>query len=237
MSWEAAAAYIESNAERFEAELCDWLRIPSISADSRYAGDVRKAGEWIRDRLAAAGLTTELHETPGHPIVLAEFKVDPAKPTVLIYGHYDVQPVDPLDEWITPPFEPALRNGNVVARGATDDKGQVFTHVLAVRSWLASGGTLPVNVTFLIEGEEEVGSEHLEAFVAAHRDRLKCDVIVISDTSQFGPGRPAITYGLRGISYHEVRQTGPKQDLHSGTFGGGVTNPAVALCRMLADAL
>ncbi len=153
---------------------------------------------------------------------------------MLVYGHYDVQPVEPLDQWITPPFEPTVRDGNLFARGATDDKGQMLTHVKSAEAWLRSVGRLPVQLKFVIEGEEEVGSRNLTPFLAAHRDKLKCDVAVISDTSQFGPGRPAITYGLRGIACFELRLAGPKQDLHSGTFGGAVINPALALCQMLA---
>ncbi|HVC93206.1 MAG TPA: dipeptidase, partial [Pirellulales bacterium] len=176
-------------------------------------------------------------ETAGHPIVYAESIAAPGTPTVLVYGHYDVQPPDPLGEWLSPPFEPTRRDGNLFARGATDDKGQMLTHVKSAEAWIRSEGRLPVNLKFLIEGEEEVGSAHLESFIGAQKKRLACDVVVISDTSQFGPGRPAITYGLKGIAYFELRLTGPKQDLHSGTFGGAVTNPANALTRMLAALL
>ena len=156
-------------------------------------------------------------------------------PVALVYGHYDVQPPDPLDEWITPPFEPTRRDGNIVARGATDDKGQMLTHVLGLSAWLESGEPLPMQVKLLIEGEEEIGSPNLAPYVAANRDKLACDVVVISDSSQFGPGVPAITYGLRGIAYYEIRLQGPKQDLHSGAFGGGVTNPANVLAKLLAS--
>ena len=151
----------------------------------------------------------------------------------LVYGHYDVQPVDPLSQWISPPFEPTRRNGNIYARGATDDKGQMLTHIKSAEAWLRTAGKLPMQLKFLIEGEEEVGSENLDAFIAKNKKKLACDVVVISDSSQFGPGKPAITYGLRGLLYCELRLAGPKQDLHSGTFGGGVTNPANALCRMM----
>src|SRR5690606_38244099 len=167
-------------------------------------------------------------------IVFAQSPPVPNAPTVLVYGHYDVQPPDPLDEWISPPFEPTRRDGNLYARGATDDKGQMLTHVKSAEAWMAVEGRLPLNLKYLIEGEEEVGSENLEAFIEANLERLKCDVVVISDTSQFAPDQPAITYGLRGIAYFELRLTGPKQDLHSGTFGGAVTNPANALVRILA---
>jgi succinyl-diaminopimelate desuccinylase len=166
--------------------------------------------------------------------VVAESPPVPGKPVALVYGHYDVQPPDPLGEWTTPPFEPSIRHGNIYARGATDDKGQMLTHVKSVEAWIRSGEKLPMQVKFLIEGEEEVGSAHLEPFVAENRQRLACDCVVISDCGQFAPGVPAITYGLRGIAYYELKLTGPRQDLHSGTFGGGVTNPAGALVSMLA---
>jgi succinyl-diaminopimelate desuccinylase len=183
---------------------------------------------------AELGLESEWIETAGHPIVFAESPDVPGRPTVLVYGHYDVQPPEPLDEWISPPFEPTVRDGNVYARGATDDKGQMFTHVKSAEAWLRTAGALPLKLKFLIEGEEEIGSEHLHAFVARHADRLACDCVVVSDTSQFGPGQPAITYGLRGIAFYQLRLTGPKQDLHSGTFGGAVTNPAGVLAKLLA---
>jgi succinyl-diaminopimelate desuccinylase len=176
----------------------------------------------------------ELVGTSGHPIVYAETPPVPGKPVALVYGHYDVQPPDPLNEWTTPAFEPTVRDGNVYARGATDDKGQMLTHVKSVQSWLAAAGSLPLQVKFLIEGEEEVGSENLEKFIRENSRRLACDCVIISDTSQFAPGVPAITYGLRGIAYFELKLTGPKQDLHSGVFGGGVANPAIALAKMLA---
>jgi len=226
--------YLEEYGAKFEADLCELLKIPSVSADSRHRPDVRRAAEWVAGQFRSLGLTVELCETAGHPIVYAESLAAPGAPTVLVYGHYDVQPPDPLDEWTSPPFEPTRRDGNLYARGATDDKGQMLTHVKSAEAWLRSEGRLPINLKYLIEGEEEVGSEHLEKFIAEQRQRLACDVIVISDTSQFAPGQPAITYGLKGIAYFELRLTGPNQDLHSGTFGGGVTNPANALAKMLA---
>ncbi len=226
--------YLEENAPQFEADLCELLRIPSVSADSRHRSDVRRAADWVAGQFRSLGLKTEICETPGHPIVYAELLAAPGAPTALVYGHYDVQPPDPLDEWLSPPFEPTVRDGNLYARGATDDKGQMLTHVKSAQAWLKGEGKLPVNVKFLIEGEEEVGSEHLEQFIEQHRQRLACDVIVISDTSQFAPGQPAITYGLKGIAYFELRLTGPSQDLHSGTFGGSVTNPANTLAKLLA---
>jgi succinyl-diaminopimelate desuccinylase len=226
--------YLESERDTFESDLCDLLRIASVSADSAHADDVHQAARWMGDHFDRIGLASEVIETDGHPLVYAESPPVPDRPTVLVYGHYDVQPPDPLDEWITPPFEPTVRDGNIVARGATDDKGQMLTHVHSVQAWMKTEGKLPLQVKFLIEGEEEVGSKHLPPYIANHREKLACDAIVISDTSQFARGVPAITYGLRGISYYEVRLSGPKQDLHSGVFGGGVTNPANALAKMLA---
>ena len=211
------------------------LRIPSVSAITAHKPDVRRAAEFVREQLASAGLTTELVETDGHPIVYAEWLQAANAPTVLIYGHYDVQPPDPLDKWVTPPFEPDVRDGCVWARGATDDKGQMLTHVLSVAAWLKAEGRLPINVKFVIEGEEEVGSENLDQFLAARRDQLRSDIAVISDTSQYAPNIPAITYGLRGILACEVLLHGPQQDLHSGIFGGAITNPANALTRLIAS--
>ncbi len=225
---------LEANAARYEEELCELLRIPSISADSAHAADVRKAAGWVADRFKKLNFETEIVETAGHPIVLADSPEVPGAPTVMVYGHYDVQPPDPLDEWTSPPFEPTRRNGNIYARGATDDKGQMLTHIMSADAWMESAGKLPVNVKYLIEGEEEVGSAHLEQFIVDNKQRLKCECVVVSDSSQFAPGQPAITYGLKGLAYFELRLTGPKQDLHSGSFGGAVTNPANALCRMLA---
>ncbi|MBX7075037.1 MAG: dipeptidase [Pirellulales bacterium] len=226
--------FVAQNADRYVAELCELLRIPSVSADSKHKPDIEKAAAWVAGQFKSMGLKTEICATPGHPIVYAESPPVDGAPTVLVYGHYDVQPPDPLNEWISPPFEPTQRDGNLYARGATDDKGQMLTHVKSTEAWLKSGQSLPLQLKFLIEGEEEVGSRHLDDFIEANRQRLACDVVVISDTSQFAPGQPAITYGLKGIAYYELRLTGPKQDLHSGTFGGSVTNPANALTRMLA---
>jgi succinyl-diaminopimelate desuccinylase len=228
-------SWFAKNRQRCEADLCQLLRIKSVSADGAYRSDVRKAAQWVHGALAGLGFQAELIETAGNPIVFAQSPPVPGAPTALVYGHYDVQPPDPLDEWVSPPFEPTVRDGNVYARGATDDKGQMLTHIKSAQAWMETVGKLPVNLKYVIEGEEEVGSESLEPFVKANRERLACDCVVISDSSQFGPGRPAITYGLRGILYLELRLFGPKQDLHSGTFGGGVTNPANALCRMLAS--
>ncbi|MCA9178214.1 MAG: dipeptidase, partial [Planctomycetales bacterium] len=196
---------------------------------------VRRAAQWVAKQLSDLGLDTELVETPGHPIVYAETPPVENAPVALVYGHYDVQPPDPLDEWVSPPFEPTCRNGNVYARGATDDKGQMLTHIMSLQAWMATEGRLPLQIKFLIEGEEEVGSANIEAFLEERRQQLACDIVVISDTSQFGPGQPAITYGLKGIAYYELLLQGPSQDLHSGTFGGAVTNPANTLARILGE--
>lgn len=226
--------FLTDNRDKFEHDLCDLLRIESVSADSSRRGEVRRAAQWVADQFRGLGFPVELVETAGHPIVYAETPAVAGAPTVLVYGHYDVQPPDPLSEWRSPPFEPTIRDGNLYARGATDDKGQMLTHIKSAEAWIRSQGKLPLQLKFLIEGEEEVGSANLADFIAANKKRLACDCVVISDTSQFAPGQPAITYGLRGISYYELRLSGPKQDLHSGTFGGAVTNPANALCRMLS---
>ncbi len=232
---DAVKQYLKENASRFEEELCQLLRIPSVSTDPQYKSEVERAAQWLAEHFRSLGLEAQVHPTPGHPIVVARGPEVPDAPTVLVYGHYDVQPPDPLELWDSPPFEPTRRNGNLYARGATDDKGQMFTHVKAAEAWLKTTGSLPVNLVFLIEGEEEVGSEHLEQFLREHTRELACDCVVVSDMCQFGPGQPAITYGLRGIAYYELLLEGPNRDLHSGTFGGAVTNPANVLVRLLAS--
>ncbi|REK17259.1 MAG: dipeptidase [Planctomycetota bacterium] len=226
--------YLASNKQRYESELAELLRIPSVSADSTHRADVAKAAEWVADQFRRMKLEVEVVPTAGHPIVVAESPPVEGAPTVLVYGHYDVQPPDPLEKWISPPFEPTVRDGNIYARGATDDKGQMLTHVKSAEAWIETAGKLPLQLKFLIEGEEEVGSANLDKFIAANKQRLACDVVVISDTSQFAAGQPAITYGLRGIAYYELRLKGPDRDLHSGTFGGAVANPANALVTMLS---
>jgi succinyl-diaminopimelate desuccinylase len=226
--------YIERHREAFERDLAELLRIASVSADSRQNGETRRAADWVAGQFKGLGLVTETISTGGHPLIYAESPAVPGKPVVLVYGHYDVQPPEPLDEWVSPPFEPTIRNGNIYARGATDDKGQMLTHLKSVEAWIRSVGKLPLQVKYLIEGEEEVGSEHLGPYVKQHRHKLACDAVVISDCSQFAPSVPAITYGLRGIAYYELRLRGPKQDLHSGTFGGAITNPANVLVTLLA---
>jgi len=226
--------YLQSEAQRFEEELCELLRIPSVSADPALSDDVRRAAEWVAEQLGRLGLAAEVIPTDGHPLVYAESPPVEGAPTALVYGHYDVQPPDPLEQWVSPPFEPTRRDGNLYARGATDDKGQMLTHVKSVEAWMQTEGRLPLNLKFIIEGEEEVGSEALEKYIVEHADRLACDCVVISDGGQFAPGRPAITYGLRGIAYYELHVSGPDRDLHSGSFGGSVTNPANALAGLLA---
>jgi succinyl-diaminopimelate desuccinylase len=230
-------AYLAQHAGQFENDLCELLRIPSISADTTRHADVRRAADWVAGQFRSLGLATELIETIGQPLVYAETPKMLGQPTVLVYGHYDVQPVEPLDEWISPPFEPTKRSGNIYARGATDDKGQMLTHLFSTRGWLKTRGKLPVQLKFVIEGEEEFGSKGINDYLAspAAKDKLACDIIVISDTSQFGPGQPAITYGLRGIVFFELKVAGPKQDLHSGTFGGAVSNPINTICKLLAS--
>lgn len=227
---------LQQSQPNFLETLKTLLRIPSVSADPAYRDSVKQAANAVLDSLTKAGLKGELIKTDGPPLVYAESPAVPGKPVVLVYGHYDVQPPDPLDLWVSPPFEPTEREGNIYARGSTDDKGQMLTHVNSVAAWAATGQALPLQVKFLIEGEEEVGSEQLSKYMAKPEaaEKLACDVIVISDSSQYAKGQPAITYGLRGIAYYELHFTGPKQDLHSGSFGGAVTNPANALAKFLA---
>jgi acetylornithine deacetylase/succinyl-diaminopimelate desuccinylase-like protein len=226
--------YIESNRDRFLGELYEWLKIPSVSADSRHKDDVRRAGEYAKARLEELGADVRLIETKGHPIVFGEKKVDPSRPTVLVYGHYDVQPPDPLDLWKSPPFEPTVRDGRIYARGSCDDKGQAYMHIKAFEI-LSKHNLLNCNVKFMIEGEEEVGSDNLPTFVKENRDLLKADVILISDTSLLSLDHPSITVGLRGLSYMEVEVIGANRDLHSGVYGGAVANPINELCRMVAS--
>ncbi len=215
--------------------LFSFLRFPSVSTDSRHAGDVRACAEWLITKLASIGLTMELHETPMHPVVIARNEHVAGRRTVLIYGHYDVQPVDPLSLWTSDPFEPVIREGRIWARGATDNKGQMMAHVLGVEKTLRENRELPVNLIFLFEGEEEIGSPSLASFLQRHRDELKCDVIAISDTGMVAAGVPTLGYGLRGVACCEVILRGPKGDLHSGLFGGAVANPATAIARLISS--
>lgn len=238
---EKTSTYITENRQRFLDELIDLLKIPSISADPSYNDDVRRTAEEVKKALKKAGADkVEICETPGHPIVFAEKIIDPTLPTVLVYGHYDVQPPDPLDLWDSPPFEPVIKKteihpeGAIFARGSCDDKGQMFMHVKALEAMVQSGG-LACNVKFIIEGEEEVGSVHLDNFLEANKEKLKADVVVVSDTGIIANSTPSITVGLRGLSYVEVEVTGPNRDLHSGLYGGGVPNPINILCELIAS--
>jgi acetylornithine deacetylase/succinyl-diaminopimelate desuccinylase-like protein len=227
--------YIAKNNDRFLEELFAWLRIPSISADSRNKGDVRRAAEYLEQKLRDAGLDkVEICETKGHPIVYAEKITDASRPTVLVYGHYDVQPPDPLNLWTTPPFEPQVRDGKIYARGACDDKGQVYMHVKAFEI-MSKLSLLACNVKFMVEGEEEVGSDNLAEFVKGNKSKLGADVILISDTALISLEHPSITTGLRGLSYMEVEVTGPNRDLHSGVYGGAIANPVNVLCELIAS--
>ncbi len=228
--------YISANKDRFVGELTDLLKIPSISTLDENKADMLKAANFIKDRLMDAGVSgVKIYETPGHPIVYGEWLGAPGKPTILVYGHYDVQPVDPIDLWHSDPFEPVIKDDKIFARGATDDKGQMYMHIKSVETWLKTTGSLPVNVKFLIEGEEEIGSPNLEPFIAKNKELLSCDSVLISDTSLFAPGVPTLTYGLRGLCYMEVEVTGPDRDLHSGTYGGAVANPVNILAGMIAQ--
>ncbi|HYH44267.1 MAG TPA: dipeptidase [Thermoanaerobaculia bacterium] len=230
-------ARIDAEKETYLEELKDYIRIPSISTDPDHQDDVRHAALFLRGKMQEAGLTAELIETAGHPLVYAEWSGAPdGAPTVLFYGHYDVQPVDPVELWRNPPFEPTVEGDKLVARGATDDKGQSYTHVKAVQAMLAERGTLPVNVKFLVEGEEEAGGQAIEKFVREDGGkRLASDCVVVSDTSLYAPGQPSLIYGLKGLAYMEIKVTGPNRDLHSGTFGGAVTNPLNALGQIVAQ--
>ena len=227
--------YLNDHKDKFLNELLDLLRIPSVSADKKFDGDVRNAATFVKDQLIAAGVDyAELCETKGHPIVYAEKIIDSTFPTVLVYGHYDVQPADPYELWDHPPFEPIVKNDRIYARGACDDKGQMYMHVKAFEAMMETNA-LTCNVKFMIEGEEEVGSDNLEAFIKEEKQKLSADVILISDTSIINNDTPSITVGLRGLSYLEVEVTGPNKDLHSGVYGGAVANPINILTKLIAD--
>ncbi len=227
--------YIHNNKDRFLSELLDLLCIPSVSADSKYKADVRRAGEFIKQKLQEAGADkTEICETAGHPIIYGEKIINPTLPTVLVYGHYDVQPADPLNLWDSPPFEPVIKNEKIYARGACDDKGQVYMHIKAFETMMKTN-SLPCNIKFMIEGEEEVGSANLGIFVKANKAKLKADIILISDTSIIANDTPSIDVGLRGLSYLEIEVVGANRDMHSGVYGGAVANPINVLCEMIAS--
>lgn len=237
----SAKPYIEKNKQRFLDELIELLKIPSISADSKYKKDVIKTAEAVKDQLKKAGCdTVEICETPGYPIVYGEKIIDKKLPTILVYGHYDVQPPDPLNQWVNPPFEPTIKktklhpDGAIFARGSCDDKGQMYMHIKALE-YMTETDQLPCNVKFMIEGEEEVGSVSLGWFVERNKEKLANDVILISDTGMISKDTPSITTGLRGLSYVEVEVTGPNRDLHSGLYGGAVANPINVLCKMIAS--
>ena len=226
--------FLSDNDARIRNELFDFLRIPSVSAKSEHNADTKRAAEWVKTSLDKIGVPAKIYPTAGHPVVVGEWRNAPGAPTVLIYGHYDVQPAEPLELWTSPPFEPTVRDGNIFARGSVDDKGQLFLHVKALEAHLATRGRLPVNVVVIAEGEEEIGSEHLAAFVQEQRKMLKADAVVISDSAMFAPGLPSILSSLRGLAYFEINVQGPQGDLHSGSYGGAVVNPAMALARILA---
>lgn len=231
-----AISYIQERRDAFVEELKTFCRIPSVSTKSEHKADIQRAAEWVADTMRGIGLEhVQVMPTAGHPVVYADWLHAPGKPTALVYGHYDVQPPEPLDLWITGPFDPTVRNGELYARGAVDDKGQVFMHLKALEAHLKTQGTLPVNVKLLIEGEEEIGSPNLDPFIAKHQDLLKADVVVISDTAMIAKGAPGITHGLRGIVYFQIDVEGTKSDLHSGSFGGAVVNPAFALAQILSQ--
>ncbi len=227
--------YIESRSEEHLSDLKEFLRIPSISTKREHKPDIQRAAQWVADRLRDAGFSkVDIIPTKLHPLVLAESLEAPGKPTILIYGHYDVQPPEPLNLWTSPAFEPTVRGGDLYARGSVDDKGQVHIHLKALAALKKSTGKLPINVKVIIEGEEEVGSVNLWEFVVNNKDRLKADFLVVSDTAMLAPGVPSITYGLRGLNYYQVEVTGPAQDLHSGVFGGAVPNPITILAGAIA---
>ena len=229
-------SFIDENLGRFRSELYDFLRIPSISAKSEHDDDTRAAAKWFREKLTSAGLEAEIIETPGHPIVVGEWRgAGPDAPTVLIYGHYDVQPPEPLDLWDSPPFEATERDGRIYARGSADDKGQLYMHVKALEAHLATGSSLPVNVVMIAEGEEEVGSPNLVPFVVEHSKRLACDVILVSDTGMYAEGLPSVGFSLRGLAYFEIHVHGAVSDLHSGEYGGAVANPGNLLSQLVAS--
>ncbi len=227
--------YIESHRDANLNELYEFLRIPSVSAKSEHKPDIERAAKWVADKLRAAGMdAVEIVPTKMNPLVYGESLKASGKPTVLFYGHYDVQPPEPLELWTSPAFEPTVRNGNLFARGTADDKGQVHIHLKALEALQKTAGKLPINIKVMIEGEEEVGSESLWDFVTQNKQRLKADALVVSDTSMLGRGVPSITYGLRGLNYYQIEITGPAQDLHSGVFGGAVPNPLTILCELFA---
>ena len=233
---EKILSYIESNHERYLVELKELLAIPSVSSQTERKAEIRRAAEWLKNHMANIGLqNVQILETGGHPVVYADCLSGPNKPTILVYGHYDVQPEDPIDLWQSPPFEATIRGENLYARGSSDDKGQIFIHLKAIEAFLKNGGELPVNIKIIFEGEEEIGSDNLAKFISEHKELLRADVIVISDSGMFAKGVPSVTYALRGLAYMEIEVTGPNGDLHSGSFGGSIHNPIQALTEMIAS--
>jgi acetylornithine deacetylase/succinyl-diaminopimelate desuccinylase-like protein len=229
-------AFIDTNRTRFVEDLVEWVRIPSISSDPAHAVDVKKCADYLAGQLRSLGAgRVETWPTAGHPAVFAEWVAGPTKPTLLVYGHHDVQPVDPLGEWVTPPFEPSVRDGRLWGRGSVDDKGQVYVHVKAIESFVRTVGSLPINLKMIVEGEEEIGSANLDWLLREHAHDLAADFVCVSDTAMFGRGIPSLCVGLRGLTYLEVFVDGPALDLHSGTFGGGVMNPIHALAHMISS--
>jgi acetylornithine deacetylase/succinyl-diaminopimelate desuccinylase-like protein len=229
-------AFIDANRSRFVDELTAWVRIPSVSSDPTLAADVRRSAEHLAGELRGLGDgKVDVWPTAGHPAVFAEWMHAPGKPTLLVYGHHDVQPVDPLSEWVTPPFEPAVRDGRLWGRGVVDDKGQVHIHAKAIESFVRTVGRLPINLRLVVEGEEEIGSTNLDTLLRERAADLSADFVCVSDTAMFGRGIPSLCVGLRGLAYDEVFVEGPSRDLHSGSFGGGLMNPVNALARMLAS--
>lgn len=226
---------LDKNKQKRIDELFEFLRFPSVSAKSEHKADIQKCAEWLTNHLNEIGVISKIMPTGGHPLVYGERIESPEYITVLYYGHYDVQPPEPLELWKTTPFEPLIENGYIIARGATDDKGQLLTHVKAFESYLMANNSLPINIKLLIEGEEESGSENLERFIREHADMLKSDIVVISDSAQFGKNQPAVTYGLRGLAFVEVKITGPDRDLHSGSFGGSIANPINVLSKIIGS--
>ncbi len=232
---DSVVGYLSDNFDNYLEELKDFLRIPSISALEEHKGDIEKCAQFAAKKLQDAGMNrVEIFKTKGNPIVYAEWLNQPGKPTILIYGHYDVQPVDPIELWNSPPFEPVIKDGKIWGRGTCDDKGQLYVHIKAVEAFLKTKGSLPCNVKFILEGEEEVGSSSLADFLKQQKELLKCDCTVISDTSLYAKGIPTITYGLRGLLYMEVEVVGPNKDLHSGSFGGAVANPINELAKIIS---
>jgi acetylornithine deacetylase/succinyl-diaminopimelate desuccinylase-like protein len=227
--------YAKGNKKRYLEELYEYLRIPSVSALSKHKKDMEKCSKFVAAKMKDAGMKNiKIISTEGHPLVYSEWLEAKNKPTVLIYGHYDVQPVDPIELWNNDPFDPVIKRGKLYARGADDDKGQNFIHIKSVEAYLNTIGELPVNVKFIFEGEEEIGSENIQKFIKKNKKLLKCDAVLISDTSMYAPGIPTINYGLRGLAYMEIEVTGPNRDLHSGSFGGGIANPINELAKIIS---